>query len=700
METIRDYLNNMFSKYPSTPEILRAKNELGQMMEDKYNELIAEGKNKNEAIGTVISEFGDLDELIADLSGSGDASGAETQSQGTEGKPLAVSEPVSSIDSSAASQDVHAETQYAQNGSGQQYTDAQQSQYEQTLYPDGQQAQYGQVQYADAQQSLYGQAPYADGQAQYGQAPYADAQQSQYGQAQYGQAPYTDAQQSQYGQAQYGQPQYGQSPYADMHQSQYAQPQYAQPQYAQTQYQEPPYGDDMFEDEYSYGAFGQYGMGYDGGYQAPVQYAPCLTYEEAATIAKLGKRRAFLKAFGLLLCITCIIWPVLGDSLPWYLGGAIFRGLGALGMFASIAVGVFSFIGAGNKTKQIDAIRRGKHTPDPTTMSLIQNDWLQKSSWLQTEKALGILSCSMCILPTIITSGFHSRFMNDLGAAMLFGMVGLGVGLIVHSNSQKHTYQSLMLPMERGAYYTPDMSGKNRGAGSTMAGLAAGASVMANTAGDLIRTAKGKSATSSYIVEPFSQIDVNISRGNIELKQGDRFSLELTGPVDAPPVWGVQDGRLTIRNLENVGFYKHKKINAVITVPAGVTITDFTTRLKLGNIALKDVVIEKTNVTSDMGNVTAEGVSAGILRANSGMGNVTVKRTGATQSYLSSSMGNVKFDGVFQHLEANSSMGNIDVSTQTDISGLVPENEAILATSMGIVTVNGKKYGKSVHLPE
>ena len=48
METIRDYLNNMFSKYPSTPEILRAKNELGQMMEDKYNELIAEGKNKNE----------------------------------------------------------------------------------------------------------------------------------------------------------------------------------------------------------------------------------------------------------------------------------------------------------------------------------------------------------------------------------------------------------------------------------------------------------------------------------------------------------------------------------------------------------------------------------------------------------------------------------------------------------------------------
>ncbi|MBO7515280.1 MAG: DUF4097 family beta strand repeat protein, partial [Lachnospiraceae bacterium] len=485
-------------------------------------------------------------------------------------------------------------------------------------------------------------------------------------------------------------------------QPQYGQPQYAQQQYApgaQTQYQEPPYGDDMFEDEYSYGAFGQYGMGYDGGYQAPVQYAPPLTYEEAATVAKLGKRRGFLKAIGLFLCITCIIWPVLGGDLPWYLGGPVLRGLGVLGMFASIAFGVFSFIGAGNKTRQIDAIRRGKHTPDPATMSMIQSDWLRISNGVRAEKTLGILACSMCIFPTIITSGFRSEFMNDLGAAMLFAMVGLGVGLIVHSNSQKHTYQSLMLPMERGAYYTPDMKARNRGTG-TMAGLAAGASVMANTAGEIIRTAKAKSASNSYIVEPFSQIDVNISRGNIELKQGDRFQIELNGPVDAPPVWGIQDGKLTLRNPENVGFYKHKKISAVITVPAGVTITNFTTRLKLGNISMKDVVIEKTDVNSDMGNVTAEGVSAGILRANSGMGNVTVKRTGATQSYLSSSMGNVKFDGVFQHLEAKSSMGNVDVSTQTDVSGLVPENEAILATSMGIVTVNGKKYGKSVHLPE
>lgn len=67
METIRNYLETMFSSLPHTPEVLRAKNELWQMMEDKYNELKNEGISDNEAVGTVISEFGNLDELSEDL---------------------------------------------------------------------------------------------------------------------------------------------------------------------------------------------------------------------------------------------------------------------------------------------------------------------------------------------------------------------------------------------------------------------------------------------------------------------------------------------------------------------------------------------------------------------------------------------------------------------------------------------------------
>lgn len=71
METIRNYLESMFKNLPQTEAVIKAKYELGQMMEDKYTELIREGKSENEAVGTVIAEFGNLEELAADL-GIGD----------------------------------------------------------------------------------------------------------------------------------------------------------------------------------------------------------------------------------------------------------------------------------------------------------------------------------------------------------------------------------------------------------------------------------------------------------------------------------------------------------------------------------------------------------------------------------------------------------------------------------------------------
>lgn len=67
METILNYLENMFLQLPKTPEVLRAKQELGNMMEDKFQELIAEGRKENEAVGIVISEFGNLEELAEEL---------------------------------------------------------------------------------------------------------------------------------------------------------------------------------------------------------------------------------------------------------------------------------------------------------------------------------------------------------------------------------------------------------------------------------------------------------------------------------------------------------------------------------------------------------------------------------------------------------------------------------------------------------
>ena len=67
MEAIRKYLETMFMSLPDTEETRRAKAELLSMTEDKYNELLDGGMSENEAVGKIITEFGNIDDLKESL---------------------------------------------------------------------------------------------------------------------------------------------------------------------------------------------------------------------------------------------------------------------------------------------------------------------------------------------------------------------------------------------------------------------------------------------------------------------------------------------------------------------------------------------------------------------------------------------------------------------------------------------------------
>ncbi|QWW19562.1 hypothetical protein I6B53_10910 [Schaalia sp. 19OD2882] len=80
MEAILTYLDTMFASLPQTPRLMEAKAELRAMMEDKYTELVSTGASHNEAVGQVITEFGNLDELAPILGISSELHlGAPTQ---------------------------------------------------------------------------------------------------------------------------------------------------------------------------------------------------------------------------------------------------------------------------------------------------------------------------------------------------------------------------------------------------------------------------------------------------------------------------------------------------------------------------------------------------------------------------------------------------------------------------------------------
>lgn len=67
MNTIISYVDTMFLNLPETKEILQVKEDILANMADKFHELVANGETENAAIGQVISEFGNIDEVLEEM---------------------------------------------------------------------------------------------------------------------------------------------------------------------------------------------------------------------------------------------------------------------------------------------------------------------------------------------------------------------------------------------------------------------------------------------------------------------------------------------------------------------------------------------------------------------------------------------------------------------------------------------------------
>ena len=67
MEAIRTYLDNVFAAFPQTEQVKALKAEMLASMEEKYRVLKGEGKSEHEAVGSVIANFGSIEEIAAEL---------------------------------------------------------------------------------------------------------------------------------------------------------------------------------------------------------------------------------------------------------------------------------------------------------------------------------------------------------------------------------------------------------------------------------------------------------------------------------------------------------------------------------------------------------------------------------------------------------------------------------------------------------
>ena len=220
----------------------------------------------------------------------------------------------------------------------------------------------------------------------------------------------------------------------------------------------------------------------------------------------------------------------------------------------------------------------------------------------------------------------------------------------------------------------------------------------------------GDMAEKGEFIDAFDSLDVNLSIGELVIKEGTRFELSMNFPEKYMPEYSISGGKLTIKQPSqiNVGInnYNHEDYRLELTVPDGENFNlmkvncslgdiridglearKFDINESLGEIRLVNLKADDVVINNSMGSVVANDIEADNLDANLSMGDLRVESSKIEEVNCANSMGSVTFEGECSILDIDNNMGDIRVESKSDWKGS-------LTCDMGCVKVNGVDYGR------
>lgn len=198
--------------------------------------------------------------------------------------------------------------------------------------------------------------------------------------------------------------------------------------------------------------------------------------------------------------------------------------------------------------------------------------------------------------------------------------------------------------------------------------------------------------TEEELNDSFDRIHVDISAGNLMIKEGD-LSARYEGIKTFSPKIKVEDGVLKIVQDPETKkpFGKNGNIgNVTICIPAGKELKSIDGKLDFGDLNVEHVTAEKISVNMSAGDLVVKDAGMDELYADLSMGDMTLKDLTLGSATVSMSMGDLEAKGItFQTFNASMSMGDIDLDSAVSLLDASMD----ISTSMGEVEVNHNDTG-------
>lgn len=185
-------------------------------------------------------------------------------------------------------------------------------------------------------------------------------------------------------------------------------------------------------------------------------------------------------------------------------------------------------------------------------------------------------------------------------------------------------------------------------------------------------------APTTMSLQQMKSIEMDIDRGDIEIKQGDAFALTVEHLSEDLYDVSTDNGVLQINYDANTNFslfhfsFGEEEPVFELTVPKGYQLDDITIESKLGDVSLENVAANNVDITQHMGDIDCTQVSC------------------SEKIVLDQKMGDVTYKGKQSgELSIDNKMGDIDI----EIYGAQSDYRYDLKTSMGDIEINDEETG-------
>ena len=175
-----------------------------------------------------------------------------------------------------------------------------------------------------------------------------------------------------------------------------------------------------------------------------------LSFEEVTEYFERVKQAAAIRAAGIMLCIICVVFPIMTDALR--LNDVI----GVVLMFLCVGMGVVLIVSSSSMMEQWKFVRCEPCSIDAVSIDYLKNRNRDFTPTYSVMHSVGILLCILCFIPAVIFDEFGGHFWDNFSGAMIFIFVGFGVFLIVFSSYLKSTFARLLGINDRTDFEEPE----------------------------------------------------------------------------------------------------------------------------------------------------------------------------------------------------------------------------------------------------